>query len=295
MDQKLAKPGFWMAVVLALMVVGLQMVLTVPLGIIDEVFAQVLHLPKPALQQNPLMAGCVNLIAFGGTIALGLFLNRLPLRRAFPLAGPTLPQVGAVALTILGGDVLLSEADNLFRSVAPPPQWLLDAVKEMFSSEGNLVERIFLLVIVAPLTEELLFRGVILRGLLSRYRPAVAVILTAFLFAAVHMNPWQSISAFWLGVALGWFFLRTGSVKICIAAHAMSNGLFVLFTSLPVDVPGLTGEPDFRKVTFQPWWLDLIGALLLLGGVFAFRAATRASRTAGDGETPDTQSPEQKL
>jgi membrane protease YdiL (CAAX protease family) len=273
--------------------------LSVPLAIIDEVFARVLNLPKPALQQNPLMAGCVNLIAFGGAIALGLFLNRLALRKAFPLPQLTLPQVGAVAVTILGGDILLSEADNLFRSIATPPQWLLDAVKEMFSSEGNLVARIFLLVIVAPVTEELLFRGVILRGLLSRYRPAVAVLLAAFLFAAVHMNPWQFFSAFWLGVAFGWFFLRTGSVKICIVAHAMSNGLFVLFTSLPMDIPGLTSEPDFSKVSFQPWWLDLTGALLLLAGVFAFRAATRVPRAEGNsqtpGQTPATQAFEQKL
>ena len=167
-------------------------------------------------------------------------------------------------LTVVGGDVLLSEADNLFRSIFPAPQFLVEAYRQVFTSQGNLVERIFLLVIVAPVSEELLFRGLILRGLLSRHGPVLAVGLSSLLFALVHMNPWQFVSAFWLGVAFGWFFLRTGSINICILGHAVSNGLFVFFTSLATDIPGLTTAPEAGHVVFQPWWLDAAGALMLL-------------------------------
>jgi membrane protease YdiL (CAAX protease family) len=274
MEQKLAQPNLGMAVVLALMAVGLQIMLAVPLGIIDLVVELGMHLPSPKLERQPLVIGCVNLLAFGGAIALGLYLNRLPFRRAFPVRRVTVRQLTGVAILILGGDVLLSEADNAFRWLAPPPGWLVGILKDVFAAEDKLFSRVFLLVLVAPITEELLFRGIILRGLLSRHRPAVAVALSAALFTAVHLNPWQFCSAFCLGIVLGWFYLRTASVTLCVIAHAFTNGLSILFMSLPLDIPGMTETSDFRNVTFQPWWLDLMGLSLLLVGLWIFRQAT---------------------
>jgi membrane protease YdiL (CAAX protease family) len=286
MEQKLAQPNLGMAVVLALMAVGLQVALAMPLGIIDLVVELGMHLPSPKLERQPLIIGCVNLVAFGGAIALGLYLNRLSFRRAFPVGRITIMQLIGVAILILGGDVLLSEADNAFRWLAPPPGWLVDILKDMFAAEGKLFSRAFLLVLVAPVTEELLFRGIILRGLLSRHRPAVAVALSAALFTAIHLNPWQFCSAFCLGVALGWFYLRTTSVTLCIIAHAFSNALFILFTTLPLEIPGMTGTPDFRNVEFQPWWLDLTGLSLLLVGLWIFRQATPPPKIEGPAIPP---------
>ena len=280
LERKLANPGFGMALVLCLMVVGIQTWMSVPLAVVDEVLEKGFQLPRAGLAQSPLIVAFINLLALGAPIALGLFLNRLQFREAFPLARVTLAQASAMALTILGADLLLSEADNLFRSVFPAPQFLIEAYRQVFTSQGKLVERIFLLVIVAPVTEELLFRGIILRGLLYRYGPVTAVGLSALLFALVHLNPWQFISVFWLGIAFGWFFLRTGSINICILAHAVSNGLFVLFTSIGTDIPGLTSEPDPKHVLFQPWWLDTAGVLMLLGGIGCFSLATRPSPPA---------------
>ena len=147
-------------------------------------------------------------------------------------------------------------------------------MKDLFLSRGGLFSRIFLLVIIAPLTEELLMRGIILRGLLSWHRPAVAVVLAAFLFAVLHLNPWQFCSALFLGTVFGWFYWRTGSVWICVLAHAWANGLFQIASSLPVEIPGMTGTPDLSRTEFQPWWLDLCGLALLLAGIWAFRRAT---------------------
>ncbi len=281
LERKLPKPGFGMAVVLSLMVVGIQTVMSMPLAVLDEVLEKGFQLPRAGLAQNPLILAFINTLALGGPIALGLFLNRLQFKLAFPLARLPLGQVAAMVVAVLGADVLLSEADNLFRAIFPAPQFLIEAYKQVFTSEGNLVERIFLLVVVAPVTEELLFRGIILRGLLSRYGPVLAVGLSSLLFALVHLNPWQFISAFWLGVALGWFYLRTGSVNICILGHAVSNGLFVFFSSVPTDIPGLTSSPEVDHAVFQPWWLDATGALLLMTGVICFSLATRQEEPAG--------------
>jgi membrane protease YdiL (CAAX protease family) len=174
-EKKLARPGFWMAALAVLLILLIQVILTVPLGIIDVVFEQVLHQHSPQLERQPLMIACINLVAFGVPITLGLYLNRLTLRRAFPVGQIRLRQVACVVVTVLAASVLLSEADNVFRAILPPPEWLAKALKDVFLGHDKLISRVFLLVIVAPVTEELFFRGIVLRGLLGRHRPAVAV------------------------------------------------------------------------------------------------------------------------
>jgi membrane protease YdiL (CAAX protease family) len=273
-DLKLSKPGFRMAVLLVMMVVGIQLALAIPLGIADVVLQQVFHRPSPHLEQQPAVIACINLVAFGAAIWLGLRLNRLCFREVFPFRHLTPFQMIGVAVSVLGAGVLLSEADNALRSVLPLAQFWADVFKEVFFNRQSLVSRVFLLVVVAPLTEELLFRGVILRGLLSHHTPTVALLVSSFLFAAVHLNPWQFPSALSLGVILGWFYLRTGSVLACILGHAIANGLSIIVLGLPWDIPGMTGGPTGTVVAFQPLWLDISGLLVLVAGVRIFSKAT---------------------
>ena len=88
MDLKLAKPGFWMSVLLGLLVVGIQTSLSIPLGLIDQFFTKVLQLPPPGLVHEPIVIGAINIIAFGSAIALALYLNRLSFGAAFRLHIP---------------------------------------------------------------------------------------------------------------------------------------------------------------------------------------------------------------
>jgi len=273
-QNRLAQPGFGLAIVLLLIVLAGQIAIGMVLPATDLVIQHALHRPPLQLGRDPLGLAVINLISFAAAIALGLYLNRLPPRRAFPLRGITLRHLAGVVAIILAGGVLLSEADNCLRAIWPTPKWILDLFEDVFAPEGRLFSRIFLIVIVAPVTEELLFRGIILRGLLSRHRPAVAVVLAALLFALLHVNPWQFVSTFFLGAAFGWFYLRSGSVALCVIAHAIHNALFLVMASVPVDIPGFTGMPDYDHVDFQPWWLDLTGVALLLLGLWIMRKAT---------------------
>lgn len=78
----------------------------------------------------------------------------------------------------------------------------------------------------APITEELLIRGFILCGLLSGgYSPAVALILSTVIFAVIHFNFVQTLSAVICGVVLGLLYLYTGSIFCSILAHALYNML----------------------------------------------------------------------
>ncbi|MFM2055219.1 MAG: hypothetical protein RL456_3256 [Pseudomonadota bacterium] len=89
--------------------------------------------------------------------------------------------------------------------------------------------------------EELLFRGVILRGLRCRLSPSAAVIITALLFAALHLSPWRFLPQLLMGCLMGWLALRHGSVWPAVAAHAVHNGL-VLAAMLGAEALGV--RPD---------------------------------------------------
>jgi hypothetical protein len=160
------------------------------------------------------------------------------------------------------------------RAVLPMPEFVRQLIEQIFSRDKSILAQAFLLVVVAPVTEELLFRGIILRGLVGRCPVWVALGLSAALFAFIHLNPWQMVTAFVIGLTLGWVYLRTGSVWLCVVGHAINNGLFLFARHAPFEVQGLIGVPDPDTVVFQPLWLDLIGLAMVFGAIWVFRRAT---------------------
>lgn len=269
----LRQPGFWLAVGLTAIAVVCQVILTLPLEVADRVLDHIGSEPLH-LGREPLVVGMINLMAFGVAIGLGLLFNRLPPMRAFPLGGIRPLAWIAVPVVILGAGILLSEVDNAFRWVLPVPEFLAQMFAELFFPPGRVLSQFILLVIVAPLTEELLFRGIVLRGFLGRFRPWRAVVLSAMLFAGMHLNPWQTVSAFVLGLIFGWFYLRTGSLWPCIAGHACYNSIIVIVGAAPFGLWQPPTAADLTAVEFQPVWLDAIGVLLLTAGVWLFRCGS---------------------
>ncbi|MGH2404412.1 MAG: lysostaphin resistance A-like protein [bacterium] len=139
-----------------------------------------------------------------------------------------------------------------------------------------------MLVIVAPLTEELLFRGLILRGLLRHYTARTAIIASAVLFGVFHLNPWQFLGATVLGVLFAWMFVRTGSLHLCIFGHAFANGVPLIVSVLKVDIVGFTSE--LTGVEFQPLWFDALGLVLSAVGLWRLRRYFVSSLTRFGGQ-----------
>ena len=125
------------------------------------------------------------------------------------------------------------------------PQWMTD----FFSSEETMkvltgllgtTGGAFVIVILQPLAEEIVFRGAILRTLL-RWKPEhrwLIITLSALLFALAHMNPMQFIHPFLIGLLLGWMYERTGSIIPGVAYHWINNAAAVVLSLLyPQDDP----------------------------------------------------------
>ncbi len=82
--------------------------------------------------------------------------------------------------------------------------------------------------ITGPILEEALFRGIILDGFLTRYKPGKAIFWSAFLFGLFHLNPWQFIPGFLIGLLLGYIYLKTRSIIPVILVHIVNNSFSYL-------------------------------------------------------------------
>lgn len=83
-------------------------------------------------------------------------------------------------------------------------------------------------VIVAPIAEEIIFRGMITKLLLDEYRPAKAILISALIFGIIHFNPAQIPGAIVLGALFGWLYYKTGSIIPGIILHFINNAAAVV-------------------------------------------------------------------
>lgn len=137
-----------------------------------------------------------------------------------------------------------------------PSLWLEEALEvELPEAYQQVFEQImgsrggYLVVgILAPLVEEIVFRGAILRAFLtgSQHQSAdytlappcqrawMGIALTALLFALVHFNLAQGVHAFLLGLLLGWLYWRTGSIVPGVVLHWMNNSVaYAIYRIMP--------------------------------------------------------------
>ena len=126
-------------------------------------------------------------------------------------------------------------------------------LQEQMPELPNLVEQEFDMILkdrwgyfavglLAPLCEELVFRGAVLRALL-RWTPRhwVAIAISALFFALIHVNPAQMPHAFLAGLLLGWLYYRTDSVVPGIVLHWVNNSIaYVVYNLYP--------DPDMQLI-----------------------------------------------
>ena len=162
-----------------------------------------------------------------------------------------------------------------------PSTWLQEQMPElpnMMEAEFGMImkERLgyFVVGLLAPLAEELVFRGAILRALLRWHKNAwVGIAISAVLFAIIHMNPAQMPHAFLVGLLLGWMYYRTDSIVPGVmyyrtdsivpgvVFHWVNNSVaYVLYNLYP--------DPSLKLIDIlggqqQSVWMALVFSLLI--------------------------------
>ncbi|HYD49075.1 MAG TPA: CPBP family intramembrane glutamic endopeptidase [Terriglobales bacterium] len=187
--------------------------------------------------------------------------------------------VAPFCLLVVAAGMLLTGFDNLVEAVAPTATWIREIFEGLTDPESQPLAGFVALTVVAPLTEEIICRGLILRGLLARHSPLRAVLWSAAIFAIMHLNPWQLVSAFVAGLILGWAYVRTRSLGLCFLGHALHNALWFFAAFLPFELAGVNSKPAPGEAHFVPWWFVAIGAVLFAVGAVWFGRSAPSAQT----------------
>ncbi|MEA1880864.1 MAG: type II CAAX endopeptidase family protein [Candidatus Marinimicrobia bacterium] len=142
--------------------------------------------------------------------------------------------VFATILLSLGAMILSDEINLLVDMVIPMPDSFLQ-VEAMLTPDNplSLVLLIFTVVILAPVGEEILFRGFLQKYLENAWGDITrAILLSSLFFAAIHFNPYWMIQIYFLGVLLGFLAWQTNSIIPSIIFHIIINATSLLFSSM---------------------------------------------------------------
>lgn len=151
-------------------------------------------------------------------------------------------------------------------SLIPMPDFFKQMLLEIGSMDG--VFGFLTLVVAAPIVEELIFRGVILDGLLKRYSPVKSIFISSLLFGIVHLNPWQFVGAMGLGVFMGWVYHKTQNLSLCILIHFANN----LFAFVTMQFGNMEEELEKSFVESSGGMTNAV--LIVSGGILVFTFCT---------------------
>ncbi len=189
------------------------------------------------LQRQALIRGLLisQWLGLFGLSLLYAVVTRRPPAQAFALRAPPAPAWAGAALMALGGWMV---ANLIGQWVLPPPPEYIEAFRRMLFPETlrrGLLVSLFLFAATPAICEELFFRGLILRGLMTRMAPGTAIALCAAMFGIYHVDVYRLIPTALLGGMLGFIAWRSGSVGPAMLAHFLNNAVLVLLGSAGLD------------------------------------------------------------
>ncbi len=216
--------------------------------------------------------GVIFVVAFPHRRRAGGFLESVHVR---PLIG------GIVALSFIAGlfmQLPFAEIGNLVQELWPVSFDELARRHRLVqpTTWWGGVSALLALVLVAPVTEELLFRGWLLQELKEQYGARMALVWSSVLFGLVHVQPAAVLYAVLGGLVLGSVALRTRSTLASIAMHAGVNALPLLLPATLIRIEGFNTLN--QHVEHIHWWLLLLSIAGAAGSLAIVWRATRVLR-----------------
>jgi membrane protease YdiL (CAAX protease family) len=259
-------PTFWQAAFLVVLYTFIQTIIDFPLALYD-------YYHGTEWLFNP----WIKVPVFWGTTFFILFIGyRYSNRTAtevFPFRLFNILVLPGMFIVLFGLQHFLTYINIRLETVLPAPGWFIEIFQRLFDSDLGIWGEILRIVIIAPVIEELIFRGVIMNGFIRNYSKPGAILYSALLFAMFHLNPWQFPATFFLGIVLGFVRIRTKSVLACILGHAIHNGIILWsvknyedFLSIPIVEQGVQNNYIIN------------GTLILIGLIIIF-FSTRKTRS----------------
>ena len=149
---------------------------------------------------------------------------------------------GLKPMLLLGGFVMMLAAGIVIGPVVD----LLPMPSSLVYGRG--VWSVLCLVVMAPVLEEILCRGIVLESVRAKYGVVVALFLSALFFSVLHGNLALAFNAFVLGLVLGFIYIETDSILSVIILHALNNGVAFLLIMIGVNDMTLHALIDNRTL-----------------------------------------------
>jgi len=184
----------------------------------------------------------MQLIQSTGTFILPFFLFAFLISPdVFVFSGLHKRPVGFLLLMAFTSIICLMPLINLvaaFNEKIPFPRWVIDSEKQAailtrafldMNRPAILLLTLLIVAVIPAIGEECLFRGGLQPLLIRMFGNShVGIWVTALLFSAMHMQFLGFFPRVLLGAAFGYFYLWSGNLWLCIAAHMINNGLAVV-------------------------------------------------------------------
>jgi sodium transport system permease protein len=181
----------------------------------------------------------ITMLAFVATPALlmAMMLNLRP-REALRLRWPKARELGLAAfLAVLllpplaAGTVAIFKYFPHMTRLLEERQPLLHELRSLHEGlelDQNFLPLLLSFALLPAICEEIAFRGFILTGLERRFRPRAAVVVCSFLFALSHMNVFQFVPTFFLGIVLGLLTIRSKSLLPAMLFHFLHDSVLLV-------------------------------------------------------------------
>ncbi len=163
------------------------------------------------------------------------------------------------------------------------PNWMYiyenkaEVLTEAFLHMNNISDlfiNIIVIAFIAAFAEELFFRGLLQKTLIQYSNNNISILITAFLFSAVHMQFQGFLPRFTLGLLLGYIFYWSKNLWIPIIMHFMNNAVVILLHYNPIQKLTNINPLDFNeKSNYQEVFFSVLAVSILL---FLFRKKTRS-------------------
>ncbi len=214
-------PTVLQAIHLVILYMFIQTVVDFPLALIDY-FNDTNYLYNP-IKKVVLGVGSIVFI-----LLYGFRKSKAPFSKVFPLKFFNPLILIPIVTFFWGAHNLLEIPGALMDKYLPAPSWFWELFNKIFEGDFGWWGAFLKVVVIAPIIEESIFRGMILQGFRRNYNSFVAVFMSALLFALFHLNPWQFPATFVLGLLLGWLVVRTDSIFLSILGHSINNAMVLL-------------------------------------------------------------------
>jgi len=223
--------GFWLTIVFSLAIFLASSFGQVIAAVVYIIFVKIQSPDLNIIQFSRELEGNVLYLSISTLIAAPIYIglcglfakirNTMPIREYLGLHRCgwkiIVKWIAIIILVMIGSDTLTY---LLHRDIVP------SFMVNIFETAGSIPLLLFAIILVAPIIEELFFRGFMFRGLqYSKMGPIGAILITSLLWSGIHLqyNLYQIAILFATGLIFGWARVKTNSIIPCIVMHITLN------------------------------------------------------------------------